>query len=318
MKSCLLPLQYAGGALQYAGSSLRSDCDIVLVAAVQDKGALQYADESLRSNERFLRDVSARFAAKQTNATDTRFTLDPSRDAAAAIRFVSEKFAASGKLARVKDPSTTASLLCPLVGYRISSVELLSNAEFAAATSALSRMWESRPRHINSAMSSEQLAVQRVFDALLRESGGGGMIVYHGCSARAARNIAEHGFFRSSQGDDGYFGKGIYATPNAEYACSYATQTAGGPGAVVMCRACVPAVYFVTRADYDGSNAAGHSKLYGQALKREEAHFALVSRSTNYEGCAPEVAEYSELCFSQLAAMCPVAILWIGVDCATE
>ena len=66
-----------------------------------------------------------------------------------------------------------------------------------------------------------------MFDELLRESGGGSLIVYHGCSASAARSIAEHGFVRSPQRDDGYFGRGIYATPNAEYACLYAD--AGGP-----------------------------------------------------------------------------------------
>ena len=105
--------------------------------------------------------------------------------------------------------------------------------------------------------------------------------MYHGCSADAARSIAEHGFVRSSQRDDGYFGRGIYATPNAEYACLYASILAArfclekqalcpaGDGtismsprlgavgresgerdsaalqAVVMCRACVPSAYFV-------------------------------------------------------------------------
>ena len=309
----LAAVAVSGQALQYAASSLRRDPAVVFAAMLQDKGALQYADECLRSNERFLLEVSARSAAAQNTATDTRFTLDPLWDAATAAEFVNEKFAASGMLARdrdasppVRDPSTPATLL-PLVGYRISSIELLSNAECAAATSVLNRSW-APPRHPDT---EDQLAVRRVFDALLRESGGS-MIVYHGCgSASAARSIAEHGFIKSSLRDDGYFGKGIYTTPNAEYACSYATAGADEPAAVVMCRVCVPSVYFVTLADYGGSNAAGHSKLYGQALKSEEAHFALVSRSTNYEACTPEVAEYCELCVSQVAALCPIAVLWV-------
>ena len=137
------------------------------------------------------------------------------------------------------------------------------------------------------------------------------MIVYHGCSASAARSIAEHGFVRSSQRDDGYFGRGIYATPNAEYACLYAATTAHDVGAVVMCRSCVPSVYCVTSADYDCSIAGSHSKLRGQALKSEEAHFALVAQSTKYEACSREKAEYCELCVSQVAALCPVAILMV-------
>ena len=118
---------------------------------------------------------------------------------------MSERFAASGKLTHGKDPSTPTSLLRPLVGYRITSIELLSNASCAAATFALSRMWKSRQRHKRKDLSSEQLAVRRVFDELLRESGGASLIVYHGCSADAARSIADHGFVRSSQRDDGYF-----------------------------------------------------------------------------------------------------------------
>ena len=176
----------------------------------------------------------------------------------------------------------------------------------ATAAAALSRMLELR--HAENAISRDQLAVRRVFDALLQGSGGTSLIVYHGCSANSARSIAEQGFVRSSQRDNGYFGRGIYATPNAEYACRYATTTADG--AVVMCRACVPSAYFVTRADYVGPT--GHSKLYGQALKSEEAHFALVSESTNFEVCDPEGAEYCELCVSQVAALCPIAILYFS------
>ena len=294
-----------GCALRFAASNLRCDRGVALTAVMQDKGALEFADESLQSDQHFLREVSERRTAARNVSVDTRFTLDPSCDAPTAVKFVSEKFAASGKLAL--DGDTV--LLRPLVGFRISSIELLSSAACAAATSALSRMWESRSQG-NSGMSSEQLAVRSVFDAMLQESGGASMIVYHGCSASAARSIAEHGFVRSSQRDNGYFGRGIYATPNAEYACRYARATAPC-AAVVMCRACVPSAYFVTRADYDESNATGHSKLYGQALKSEEAHFALVSPSTNFEACKPEKAEYCELCVSQVVALCPIAVLWV-------
>ena len=152
-------------------------------------------------------------------------------------------------------------------------------------------------------MSSEQQSVRRVFD-VLQESGDNGMIVYHGCCASAAKGIAEHGFIRSSQRDDGYFGNGIYATPNAEYACFYATLHASSSGAVVMCRSCVPFVYSVTRADYDGSGPSGHSKLYGQALQNEEAHFALVSRSPQNTRHAPLKLPSTASCASHRLRRC--------------
>ena len=297
-----------GYALQFAVRSLRSDRGVVLAAMLQDEIALRYADESLQSDQHFLREVSERRTVARYASVDARFTLDPSWDAPTAANFVSERFAASGKLAN--GPCASTGLFCPLFGYRVASIELLFSATCAAATSALSRMWESRPRNTNGVMSTEQLAAKRVFDELLRESDS--LIVYHGCSASAARSIAEHGFVKSSQRDDGYFGKGIYATLNAEYACKYGCRAADGQGAVVMCRACAPSAYFVTRADYDDSNDAGHSKLFGQALRCEEAHFALVSGSTNYEACTPERAEYCELCVSQVAALCPIAVLWVA------
>ena len=88
-------------------------------------------------------------------------------------------------------------------------------------------------------MSDEQLGVKECSMSCFVESvGGDSMIVYHGCrDARAAHSIGEHGFMRSSPRDGGYFGRGIYATPNAEYACRYAIRTAD-VGDVVMCRAC--------------------------------------------------------------------------------
>ena len=287
-----------GLALEYASHDLRLRREIVHAAVLQNKEAWQFADKSLWSDVHFLLEGSERPVA------DTRFTLDPIWGAST----VREKFYASGKL----DCSHNASAppLLPLVGYRISSIELVSNGVCAAATSALSRMWgpASRQNH-RFTTTSEQDSVRRVFEELLRDSGGDRMIVYHGCCTSAASSIAEHGFVRRSLRDNGYFGKGIYTTPNAEYACLYATNNGDLAGAVVMCRACVPFVYCVTLADYDGSS--GHSKLCGQALKNEEAHFALVSRSSNFEACTPETADYCELCVSQIAALCPIAILWV-------
>ena len=111
-----------------------------VAAMLQDESASQYAEESLRSDQRLLREVSERRAA-QNASVDTRFTLDPAWDGPTAARFASEKFASSGKLRCCDRPSAPASVLCPLVGYRVASIELLSSAPCAAATSTLSRMW---------------------------------------------------------------------------------------------------------------------------------------------------------------------------------
>ena len=300
----LAAVGFCAGALRFVAGSLRSDREVVLLAVLQDNTALQYAHESLLADEYFMLEVSERAATARYTAAHT---LYPSWDLPAVIELINERFAASGKLVSPPDFCTTM-MLSPLVGYRISSTELVSNATSAAVTPAFTRMWGSRPRHTDNTLSSEQLAVRRAFDGLFRE--GCGLVVYYGCSSNVARNIAEHGFTGRLQRDDGCFGRGIYVTPNAEYACQNATPDGQG-AVVVVCRACVPFAYFVTRADYDGSNAAGHSKLYGQALKSEEAHFALVSRSTNYEACEREKAEYCELCVSQAAALCPIAILHI-------
>ena len=155
-------------ALEFAGCKFKFDREIAFTAMLQDSGALQYVDKSLRCDERLLHEVSQWAAAAKRTAADTRFTLDPSWDAATAAKYVSEKFTASGKLGFIHDASAPT-LLRPLVGYRISSIELLSNATCAAATSALSRMWGLR--QTESTPSSEQRAVRRVFGELLRESG---------------------------------------------------------------------------------------------------------------------------------------------------
>ena len=159
----LAAVRSRGCALPFAADSLRRDRGVVLTAMLQDVSALKYADVSLQTDQRFLNEVSERRAAAQNASVDTRFTLDPSWDAPTAERFVRETFAASGKLWCCDRPSAATSVLRPLVGYSISSVELLSSASCAAATSALSRMWESksntREHGVNSSANSKLFAM---------------------------------------------------------------------------------------------------------------------------------------------------------------
>lgn len=122
--------------------------------------------------------------------------------------------------------SVPTSVLRPLAGYRI---EHLSSA---VATSAMSRVWGSMLR-TKRLMSDEQLAVKRAY--------------HGGQSPSAARSSGEHGFMRSSPLNARFFGHGIYVTNNAEDTCRYACPAEAGPGAVVVCRACVPSTNFVSR-----------------------------------------------------------------------
>lgn len=263
---------------------------------LQNLESLDFADKSLRADRKFVYAVAR-------SSVDTHFMLCPAWDDATAKEFVRTKFAASGKLGIVHNPS--APFLCPLVGFHIVSVDLVFNLQLTVQTTNLNRLLTLLSPEASTALSKQQLAVQEVFKELLQEGGGSSMTVYHGCSADAARSIAMHGFLLTTQRDIGYYGQGFYATPNAEYACGYATRSVN-EGVVVMCRACVPTAYFVTPADCVESRCT----VRGKVLKKEEAHFALVSHSTNFdEACLPYEADYSELCVSQPAALCPIAIL---------
>ena len=151
------------------------------------------------------------------------------------------------------------------------------------------------------------------------------LTVYHGCRASVARKIVDAGFVALSSNDSGYFGRGIYVTPNAEYACNHATGAFGPkeahspahPGwfAVLLCTAVVGFVYPVTRQiDYQPPSPLGHSNLFGKPLNpRYDAHFALVHHINSCEAAeVPGTAPYGELCVSQCDALLPLAILWVS------
>ena len=221
-------------------------------------------------------------------------------------------------------------------GFRLRSVDIVRNSALSASFSAhVSRM--KNLRHGDEALFhhtceyDEQREVLHTLKTLFHPVLPGAwrdprtLTVYHGCRASTARKIANVGFVDLSAQDSGFFGHGIYASPNAEYACQYATGThcpATEPHspehpdwfAVLLCTAVVGLVYPVTRqVDYEQA-AEGHSKLYGQPLKpRYDAHFALVHSRFGYEASSPPgVAQYGELCVSQYAALLPLAILWVS------
>ena len=156
-----------------------------------------------------------------------------------------------------------------VVGYRLHSVDIVRNNELATDfTGHLRRMKNLRQGdpalfHFDY-QCDEQREVLSTLKSLFHPVLPGAwreprtLTVYHGCSASAARKIARVGFVDLGTKDPGYFGSGIYVTPNAEYACQYAlaAQHSGDEQhspehpdwvSILLCTAAVGLVYPVTR-----------------------------------------------------------------------
>ena len=223
-----------------------------------------------------------------------------------------------------------------VVGYRLCSVDIVRNELVTGFTSHLTRLKNLRDGdaalfHFE-CQCDEQREVLSTLKSLFHPVPPGTwrdphtLTVYHGCRASAARKIAKSGFMDLASLDAGYFGNGIYVTPNAEYACWYALEAHHKHSSrdeqyspehpdwfpILLCTAAVGLVYPVTR-EVDYTPPGAHSDLHGQPLKKPfDAHFALVSHSFGYEAAPPAVAQYGELCVSQYAAVLPLAILWVS------
>jgi len=123
--------------------------------------------------------------------------------------------------------------------------------------------------------------------------------------------------------DAGYFGQGIYVTPNGNYAAEYAsgrytTDPAKLPKPhpqhstwfpVILCSMSVGLAYPVTRAkDYTG--AAGPSVLRGKPIAAPfDARVATVHPRSQFECCEGAVSQYMEICVSDKSAVLPLAVL---------
>ena len=221
-----------------------------------------------------------------------------------------------------------------MFGFHLRSVDIVrnDNLENSSKTHAerLKRLREENPLMFHHKCEDEkQQDVLDILNALFHpvlpaaRRGPRTLTVYHGCRASAARKIVNSGFFDLAMMDAGFFGRGIYVTPNAEYACQYATGCFAAKEAhskehpnwfpVLLCTAVVGHVYPVTR-QIDYQSSSGHSSLFGKPLKTGyDAHFALVHHMNNYEAAQePDTAQYGELCVSQYAALLPLAILWVS------
>jgi hypothetical protein len=148
---------------------------------------------------------------------------------------------------------------------------------------------------------------------------------FHGCSARDVESITLTGLANFAKLDSGYFGSGVYVTPNAEYAARYACgdfspdpSTAPQPHkdhptwhAVLLCSVAVGLAYPVTRTvDYAGGRTT--CALRGQPIRAPfDATITPVHSRFQFECCDAVLAEYMELCVSQNAAVLPLAVLWV-------
>ena len=343
LRRLLEMVQKDGLKLSCAATKLQGDCDLVLTAVRQNGNALQYASAALKENRRVV--FAATWQNKEANrhAPDTPLPMNP----VAILRtpshddIIAELFYASGRFTQDAHKLNDHNInpMRPLSGFTLDKVETVSSAileSLAFAYNALRPRTQSVMVAEAAYTDEEQKVVLGMLRQLISHQGSVSenlLFVYHGCSAEAAAKICETGFrVGTSKRDGGYFGSGVYTTPNAEYACKYSATVMNGKKArgapnscpVILSIAAVDRVYPVTRSvDYTSSGSVGegdappsvlqHSVLFGQPLKDgSTAHFAVISpKLTNFEACVPCYADYAELCSSHDATLCPIAVLWV-------
>ena len=131
---------------------------------------------------------------------------------------------------------------------------------------------------------------------------------------------------RVSDKDEGYFGKGVYLTPQAEYAAFYANKAQqpkrGETYTLLLCAVCVANVYPVSRL-VDYAKGADISKFHydhgdhgtAKALKGGfDAHFVAVRMSENYQASSDiDGADFDELVVGNEEQVLPFAKLLVKV-----
>jgi hypothetical protein len=170
--------------------------------------------------------------------------------------------------------------------------------------------------------------LQRLFvDTDMGPSSGAGAkieLMWHSVpSAAGADAIFKTGLSsRVSNQDEGYFGKGVYLTPEAEYAAFYANGQAppkrGATYTLLLCAVCLAAPYPLTRGvDYERTSSPAISKFhynYGavgtaKALAGgSDAHFVAVSVREGWQAATKVVdADYHKLVVSDEQQVLPFA-----------
>ncbi|EGD79567.1 hypothetical protein PTSG_13043 [Salpingoeca rosetta] len=150
------------------------------------------------------------------------------------------------------------------------------------------------------------------------------LVAWHGCDEAVAGSISACGAANfSSPGDRGFFGSGIYLTPQASYAAGYSTRlltggwrppNADGEHVLLLCASSVGLAYPITRAaDYPhGSNECSY---YGKPFdESQDTHYVQVTRTTNFQATRTAgTFDFEEYVFSQEVQVLPFAKVFVKV-----
>ena len=138
------------------------------------------------------------------------------------------------------------------------------------------------------------------------------MLAFHGCSHDGADSLCRNGFAQVNYRDNGWFGKGLYTTTYAEYACSFSTgecksaynsPNASDEHVVLGCWVMLGNCYPISRAE-DYKRSSSTSSQYharqgpAKSLRNQfQSHYVCI-RSSDYQ-CANDVRgaepDYDEL-----------------------
>jgi len=169
------------------------------------------------------------------------------------------------------------------------------------------------------------------------------LILWHGCSPSAALSICKGGAKDLRTTDGGYFGSGIYLTPNLDYAYEYSKnhQDQEGNSAVLLCKVTIARTYPISRkTDYQNPDSydnwsickfhsaypipqeiidRNNSYEISQSLKKRmdkslksgfDSHFIGVSSQYSYQAVSDDQAEFYELVVKDEAQILPIGILY--------
>jgi hypothetical protein len=134
--------------------------------------------------------------------------------------------------------------------------------------------------------------------------------LWHGCSAFVAEKICHLGLADLAITDGGFFGRGPYFTPQAQYAAGYASglykpsgmdePDANGNYVMLLCLVGVGNVYPISRAtDYHGGSQVSVFNDNKALMPGFDAHFVSVSAARNYQAAGARRADYDELVTKQ-------------------
>ncbi len=149
-----------------------------------------------------------------------------------------------------------------------------------------------------------------------------------GCDEAVADSITASGTANLSSADDpGYFGAGIYLTPQANYAAGYSTRLATGnwrppndcgEHVLLLCAVSTGLTYPITRdTDYPSEGPDMDTcDFLGRKLKNGcDSHYIQVSRRMAFQSTTvPGKFDFEEYVVSQEAQVLPIAKVFVKVD----